>query len=71
LRSTQQVSGLAAEHQNIEDFFEKGLVTSTLVIETHRQLYDITRTRNEQELTGVDALWRLYILDGTFMEGKI
>lgn len=71
LRSSQSVNRLAAEHQNIEDFFEKGLVSSTLVIETHRQLYDITQTRHEQELTSVDALWRLYILDGRLMEEKI
>ena len=71
LRSSQSVSGLAIEHQNIEGFFAKGLVSSTLVIETHNQLYEITRTRNEQELAGVDALWRLYIIDGKVLDSKI
>ncbi|MBI2335900.1 MAG: TolC family protein [Deltaproteobacteria bacterium] len=71
LRSSRSISGLAVEHQNIEAYFEKGLVPSTLVIEIHNQLYDITRTRNEQELIGVDALWRLYIIDGKFLDSKI
>ncbi len=71
LRSTQSIQGLAVEHQNLEAYFEKGLVPSTLVIETHNQLYDITRTRNEQELTGVDSLWRLYIIDGKILDSKI
>ncbi len=71
LRSSQSVKGLAVDHQNLEDYFEKGLVPSTLVIETHHQLYDITRTRNEQELTGIDALWRLYIIDGKILEAKL
>ncbi|PIR20590.1 MAG: hypothetical protein COV45_05165 [Deltaproteobacteria bacterium CG11_big_fil_rev_8_21_14_0_20_47_16] len=71
LRSTRQINGMATDHEKIEEFFEKGLVTSVLVIETHRQLYDITRTRNEQELTGIDALWKLYILEGTALDAKI
>lgn len=71
LRSTQSIQGLAVEHQNLEAYFEKGLVPSTLVIETHNQLYDITRTRNEQELTGVDSLWRLYIIDGKILDAKL
>lgn len=71
LRSTQQVSVLTSQHQNIEAFFEKGMVSSALVIETHRQLFEITRSRNEQELTGMDALWRLYILDGKVYEAKL
>ncbi len=71
LRSTQEVSVLTSQHQKIETFFEQGMVSSTLVIETHRQLYEITKTRNEQELTGIDALWRLYILDGKVDEAKL
>ncbi len=71
LRSTHPIGQLASEHQNIESFFERGMVTSTLVIETHRQLFEITKTRNEQELNAVEALWRLYILDGRLMEEKI
>ncbi|MDO8527299.1 MAG: TolC family protein [Deltaproteobacteria bacterium] len=59
------------QHRDIESFFEKGLVPSTLVIEAHRQMYEFTKTRNEQELTGIDALWRLYIIDGTVFNEKI
>lgn len=71
LRSSRSVSALGVEYQNIGDFFEKGLVPSTLVIETHNQLYEITRTRNEQELAGVDALWRLYIINGRVLDAKL
>ncbi len=71
LRSSRSVKGLAAEHQNLEVYFEKGLVPSALVIEIHNQLYDITRMRNEQELTGIEALWRLYIIDGRVLNERI
>lgn len=71
LKQSQPSDRLSIQHENIEKFFEKGLVPSTLVIEAHRQLYDITKTRNEQELTGIDALWRLYIIDGKFLDAKL
>ena len=71
LIQSQPASHLSVQHKNIESFFERGLVPSTLVIEAHRQLYEITKTRNEQELTGIDALWRLYIIDGTVFDAKI
>lgn len=71
LRAGQSIDNLKVEHQNLEAYFEKGLVPSTLVIETHNQMYDITRIRGEQELAGVDALWRLMIIDGKVLDTKI
>ncbi len=71
LQQSHSLRDLSAQHENMEAYFEKGLVPSTLVIECHRQLYEVTRTRHEQELAGIDALWRIYILDGKFLEQKI
>lgn len=71
LKQSPSVGQLSGKHENIESLFEKGLVPSTLVIEAHRQLNDIVKTRNEQELTGIDALWRIYILDGRLAEVKL
>lgn len=71
LKQIQSPYQLVAKHENIESLFERGLVSSQLVIETHRQLYEITKSRNEQELTAIDALWRLFILDGRFLSEKI
>lgn len=63
--------GANDKHRKIEDFFEKGLISSSLVMESHRQLYEIAKTRNEQELTALDALWRVRIIDGTFLAEKL
>lgn len=71
LKQSRSAGHMSAQHDMIELYFERGLVPSILVIETHRQLYEITKTRNEQELTGIDALWRLYIIDGTVFEETI
>lgn len=71
LQQTRSANQLSAQQETIELYFERGLVPSSLVLETQRQLYEITKTRNEQELTGIDALWRLYILNGTVFGEKI
>lgn len=62
---------LQTEHKSMEDYYKQGLVSSSLVIETHRQIFEITSSMNEQELTAIDALWRLYILDGKVLESKL
>ncbi len=62
---------MQAEHKNMEDYYEQGLVSSSLVIETHRQIFEVTESKNQQELTAIDALWRLYILDGKLFDAKL
>lgn len=62
---------MAGKHRDIETFFGRGLVPSSLVIESHRQMVEVNRALHEQELTALDALWRIRILDGTFLEDKI
>ena len=62
---------LKNEHKNMEDYYEQGLVSSSLVIETHRQIFEVTESINEQELTAINALWRIYILDGKLFDSKI
>ena len=64
LRLVSSLGSLSAKHHEIEQFFEKGLVPSSLVTESHRQFFEIIQQRHEQELTALDALWRVYIIDG-------
>jgi len=62
---------LNESHHEVEGFFGRGLVPSSLVIESHRQFFEISKILHEQELTALDALWRLYIIDGRVFEEKI
>lgn len=74
LKSLNQIKSVAiinTKHENLEKFFDEGLISSSLVIETHRQMIDVTESRNIQELTALDALWRLYILEGKIMGSKL
>lgn len=60
-----------AKHERIEDFFQRGLISSTLVIEAHRQILDFSRDRNEQELVAIRALWRIRAIDGQILGEKL
>lgn len=74
LRSLYQIKSTAsinANHANLEKYFTDGLISSSLVIETHRQMIELIESRNMQELTALDALWRLYILEGKVLEAKL
>ena len=59
------------EHAKIESFMERGIVPSALVIESHRQLIDFMRSRHEQEIAALEALWKVYSIDGNIEEREI
>lgn len=68
LKNSSPVSDIIKKHFEIEAMFNRGLVSGTLIIETHRQMFDLTQTQNELELSAVEALAKFYILQGRFME---
>lgn len=53
-------------HNKIERLFFSGLVSSSLVIEAHRQLYDLEENRNKTELEAIETLGQIYILQNQF-----
>lgn len=64
LKSTASRKDGRAGRERVEDFFQRGLISSSLVIEAHRQNLEFTKSRNEQELAAVRALWRIRVIDG-------
>jgi len=71
LRALGGRKALRDKHEQVEDFFERGLISSSLVIEAHRQMLDFTRSRHEHELAAVTALWRIRAIDGTILGEKL
>lgn len=71
LRSAASRKTVVSSHERIEDFFERGLISSSLVIEAHRQMLELTRNRNELELAAVRALWRIRAIDGQVFGEKL
>lgn len=71
LMDSLSISEIDKKHTAVEKQFERGVVSSSLVIEVHRQMVDFTKTQNEQELIALETLWKLKILDGTLFEGNL
>jgi len=68
LSESASANDLLKKHYEIESLFSRGLVSGTLVIETHRQMLDVMTTQNELELSAVESLTQFYALQGKFPE---
>ena len=65
------LQSLYQKHENIEKLYNRGLVSTSLIIESHHQVHEIIEALHAQELTALDALWRIRIIDGTFNQGGL
>lgn len=66
LKNTMDKKAVDEKHTKIERLFFNGLVSSSLVIEAHRQLFDLEEKRNETEREAIEALGQIYIIDNQF-----
>lgn len=71
LKKAGELSNTEKNHRSVEDLFSRGLVPSALVIESHRQIIEFTKSHNEQELTALEALVRVYAIEGRLFEEKL
>ncbi len=71
LKNTPSGRIIESKHKKAESLFAQGLIAGPLIIEAHRQLLSYTQSRNEEELKALEALWTLYILNGTFLNQKL
>lgn len=55
-------------HQKLKTQFTSGLIPSSLVIEANRQILEFTKSKNEQELSTLEALWNIKRLQGKLEE---
>lgn len=71
LQSTLSSSSLSKHHERVDKLFLRGIVSSSLVIEAHRQLIDLEKSRNEKERMAIESLWSLRALDGRIFEESL
>ena len=62
---------LERKHKKIEALFRRGIISTSLVIESHRQLTEFFTTRFDFELGAVEALWNIYKLNGQINKVKL
>ena len=68
LKSTLSSKAVSEKHEKLERQFFKGTVPSSLIIEAHRQLYDLESKRNESERLAIESLGQILIIDNKFSE---
>lgn len=66
LKNTTELNLASAKHEELERQFFKGLVSSSLVIEVHRQLLELEQRKNSSELEALAYLGELLIIDQKF-----
>ena len=62
---------LEKKHRKIESLFKRGIISTSLVIESHRQLIEFFNTRFEFENGATEALWNIYKLNGEIENKKL
>lgn len=62
---------LEKKHSKIESLFKRGIISTSLVIESHRQLIEFFNTRFEFENGATEALWNIYKLSGEIEHKKL
>ncbi len=67
LKNMRSHSSLHSKHKKIHTYIKRGIISSALVIESHRQLFEFLQHRNEIELQAIESLWKIYLTDGTIL----
>ena len=62
---------LEKKHLKIEKLFKRGVISTAMIIESHRQLIEFANTRYEFELGAAEALWNIYKINGTVFSEKL
>lgn len=58
LKSKAYGTDIEEKHQNAERLFRRGVISSGLIIEVHRQMIELATSRQETQLEAFDTLWR-------------
>lgn len=73
-RSFKNISNqdeLEKKHHRIEKLFERGVISTSMIIESHRQLLEFANTRFEFELGTVESLLNINKLNGTLLNNEL
>lgn len=71
LKTSMSGRDIHEKHEKVERLFFRGIVPSSLVIEAHRQLIELETQKNESELSAIEALGQILIIDNNFSEVQL
>lgn len=71
LGTLKKENAYEAKHQKIEKLFSRGLISTSMIIEVHRQLIEYAETIASYEQEAVGTLWNIYKLQGTVLTKSI
>ncbi len=71
LRSVAAEAGAATDVRKTEELFRRGLIPSSFLLEAYRQSFEMTKSRDEAELSAVRSLWRIYAIEGSILTEKL
>ena len=59
------------KHNRIERLYLRGVVASSVFLDSLKQKLSYLKSRNHRELTAVKALWNIYKFDGVILKERI
>ncbi len=71
LETVPSTDEIESRHKKVENQIYRGLVNSALVVESHRSLVDLQKSRHESEIAALTNLWHIYIIQGKISEIRI
>lgn len=71
LKDAPTVSEIEKDHQKNETLARRGLISGSLLIESHRQRADLIKGRFGRELKAIEALWQIRKFDGRIFEESL
>lgn len=71
LSQSIDTKAIEKKRKNAEGLFARGLISGQLVIEAERQALELTRSQHEQEASALQALLRIYAIEGRLLEGNL
>lgn len=71
LKDSLSAEELEKDHKSHEGFAKRGLVSAALIIESHRQIEELTKSRHAREIKALEALWEIYKFDGHILTEEL
>ncbi|MAF77561.1 MAG: hypothetical protein CME60_05310 [Halobacteriovoraceae bacterium] len=71
LKATLKNKELQKRQNRIEKLYMRGLIASSVFLESVRQKLSYIKSRNERELVALSSLWNIYEFDGAILKEQI